>query len=420
MAKRQVKVTVQIDGTDIACGTLNQNVRNNRETLSFSYASSYLSNPNAFALSPDLPLGAGSFHSIGMVELRAFGDCMPDRWGRNLMRREEARIAKQEARAPRTLFELDMLCGVNDAQRQGAIRLWDESGSILTPTDEGAPREVDLPHLLDAADLAADDLSADIHDLFAAGSSLGGARPKASVRNGSGNLFIAKFPRKDESKLDDVCAWEKVALEIFSSCGLVTPESKLLRIAGRSVLLVERFDRDGEKRIPYLSGLSAIRGCDGAEGYSYLDLADFLAQEGANATADRRALWAHALLSAAIGNTDNHMRNFGFMRGDHGWRLAPFFDVNPTSLSNGSRFAVCIADDGTPHSVASAMELCELFDVSTAEAKEFAQKSEKNLATWKRVASACGITEASQETMRPRIEQGLNELSQAAEQKSAT
>ncbi len=404
MAKRRIYVTVQLDGVDVNCGTLDHNVRNNRESVTFSYEASYLENPEAFPLSPDMPLGAGSFHSAGMEQLRAFGDCMPDRWGRNLMKREEARLAAEQGRAARTLFELDLLCGVNDAQRQGAIRLWDEDGNVLAPVGEGVPREVNLPALLDAADLAAQDLTADVHDLFAAGSSLGGARPKASVCDAEGRLYIAKFPKKDESRLDDVCAWEKVALDLFSACGLEVAESRLLRIAGRSVLLVSRFDRQGELRVPYLSGLSAIGGRDGEEGYSYLDLLDFLSVQGEEARQDKAKLWRHAMLSAAIGNTDNHMRNFGFLRTRRGWRLSPFFDVNPTRLEGTDRFAVGVADDGSPHSVAACMELAGLYDVEPGDARAFAAKAAEEISRWQRLAASAGIQEASMEAMRPRME----------------
>jgi serine/threonine-protein kinase HipA len=420
MPRRCVRVTVQVDGVDLVCGTLDQSVRNGRESLAFSYDAGYLEHPRAFALSPDMPLGPGAFYSSGVSELRVFGDCMPDRWGRNLMRREEARIAREEARTPRTLFDLDLLCGVDDAQRQGAIRLWDEDGVVLSAAGAGVPREVELPALLDAADLAADDLSADVRDLFAAGSSLGGARPKASVVDADGTLSIAKFPRKGESALDDVCAWEKVALDIFAACGLAVPASRLLRLSGRSVLLVKRFDREGVRRIPYLSGISAIGGRDGADGYSYLDLADFLAQEGADARADKRHLWLHALLSAALGNTDNHMRNFGFLRDGRGrgWCLSPFFDVNPTRLETGRSFAVGVADADAPHSVETVMECAGFFDVGQDEARALAGRARDAVADWRRFALSAGIKDASVEAMRGRMESGIADLGRFSLSKS--
>ena len=410
MAKKRIIVTVQIEGKDIKCGVLDQNVRNDRESLSFSYDSSYLEHPDAFALSPDMPLGPGSFHSCGMSQIRSFSDCMPDRWGQNLMRRQEARLAKEQNRTPRTLFEFNLLCGVNDQQRQGAIRLWDTEGNVLSAPNNGVPKEIDLPALLDAADLAASDLDADVRDLFAAGSSLGGARPKASICDADGSLFIAKFPKKDESKLDDICAWEKVGLDIFAASGLCVPSSKLLRFSGRAVLLVKRFDRKGQKRIPYISGLSAISGSDGQDDYSYLDLVDFLAQEGANTTEEKCQLWLHALLSATIGNTDNHMRNFGFLRSKQGWQLSPFFDINPTRLDAGNNFSVSIADAAVPHSIDSVMENAQLYDIDQDKAHKLVEKALLAISNWRKIALSYTIKEASIAAMQPRMELAIDTL----------
>ncbi len=445
MAKKRIFVTIQIDGKDLECGVLDQSVRNNRESLTFSYAPSYLEHSKAFALSPDMPLGPGTFHSLGVSQIRAFSDCMPDRWGQNLMRRQEARLAKEQNRTPRTLFELNLLCGVNDEQRQGAIRLWDADGNVLSAPNKGVPKEMELPALLDAADLAASDLSADVRDLFAAGSSLGGARPKASISAADGSLFIAKFPRKDESTLDDICAWEKVALDIFAACGLCVPSSKLLRFSGRAVLLLKRFDRKNDKldsknnkldrkndsldckndkpnckndkldhkndkRIAYLSGLSAISGNDGKEGYSYLDLLDFLVQKGANTTADKQQLWLHALLSAAIGNTDNHMRNFGFLRAEKGWQLCPFFDINPTRLEAGNNFSVNIADAAVPHTIDSVMENAAFFDIDQNAAGKLAEKALLAISNWRKIASSYAIKESSIAAMQSRMELAIRTL----------
>ncbi|MDM8245705.1 HipA N-terminal domain-containing protein [Collinsella tanakaei] len=154
-------ITVQIAGEDVLAGHLYQSVRHGDETASFSYAASYLDNPQAFSLAPDMPLGPGSFHSTGLRELRAFEDCMPDRWGRNLMLRTERSRAREGRRTPRTLFEADMLAGVNDESRQGAIRIWDSEGEVLSSVADGVPRETSIPKLLDASDRAMRDMDAD-------------------------------------------------------------------------------------------------------------------------------------------------------------------------------------------------------------------------------------------------------------------
>ena len=200
----------------------------------------------------------------------------------------------RKQQTPRVLFEIDYLTGVSDKTRQGAIRIWDETGQSLAPEEKGVPREVDLPALLNSADLAAVDMDADIRDLLEAGSSLGGARPKASVQDQQGTLWIAKFPKSDEDSISDISAWEKVSLDLMSECGINVPESRLIRIKGRSVLLLKRFDRVGDLRIPYISGLTAIQGNDG-NNYSYLELVEFIEGAGSNPQEDIRELWRRAL-----------------------------------------------------------------------------------------------------------------------------
>ncbi len=392
-------VTVQIAGVDVPVGHLYQQVRHGDEAASFSYDSSYLRNPQAFPLAPDMPLGPGSFHTTGLREFRAFEDCMPDRWGRNLMLRAERSKARDENRTARTLFEADLLVGVNDEARQGALRFWSVDGTALSPIEHGVPRETSIPALLSAADLVATDMDADIKDLLAAGSSLGGARPKASVRDEKGSLCIAKFPKADEDLIEDVCAWEYVALQLMRACSIRVPESRLIRIKGRSVLIMKRFDREGARRIPYISGLTAVQGSDG-ERYSYLELADFIEQEGANPEGDLRELWIRALFSCAVGNTDNHLRNYGFLREDRGWRLSPAFDVNPTSGDGEKYLATGLDFDAHEADPREALAVCEYFRLKVSEAKDIAAQMAHVLSQWRAGARRSGISEAAIERMR--------------------
>ena len=405
----ELSITVQIQGQDIYAGKLLQNVRHGSETTSFSYDPSYLENPLAFALAPDMPLGAGSFHSAGLREFRALEDCTPDRWGRNLMLRAERMQARGEGRAARTLFEADMLAGVNDEARQGAIRVWGEDGNPLTAVSAGVPREVSIPSLLKSADRAATDMDADVKDLLAAGSSLGGARPKASVRDAQGNLHIAKFPKVDEESLDDVCAWEYVSLRLMESCGIRVPTSRLLRIGDRSVLLLQRFDRHGAHRIPYISGLTAIQGEDG-ERYCYLDLVDFIEEESSRPAADLQELWMRALFSCAIGNTDNHMRNQGFLRGKKGWGLSPAFDVNPTP-GNQPKYLSTSLDYGVSDAEPEiALSVCGYFRISVSQARESAASMARALSGWRKTARSAGISETSVERMADCFGSGIKKL----------
>jgi serine/threonine-protein kinase HipA len=339
----------------------------------------------------------------------AFEDCMPDRWGRNLMLRAERASATSDGRAARILTEGDMLCAVNDETRQGAIRIWDAEGIALAPSDQGVPREVSIPALLDASDKAARDMDADVRDLLAAGSSLGGARPKASIRDERGTLCIAKFPKADELPDEDICAWENVAANLASKAGIAVPKTRLLRVAGRAVLLLERFDRTGDVRVPYISGMSAVQGKDG-ERYSYLDLVEFIEEEGSAPAQDLPELWRRVLFSCVVGNIDNHMRNYGFLRDAQGWKLAPSFDVNPTPGDQAKYLNTSIDYDINEASVAAAIKAADYFRVSAAEALEFAGKMSSTLKSWEKVARANGISKGSINNMATCFESGIAAL----------
>lgn len=401
-------VSIQIAGEDVRAGTLYTNARRGVESVSFRYDLSYLADPRAFPLSPDMPLSEGTLHAQGAGVFPVFGDCMPDRWGRNLMLRAERRRAREEGRAARTMLESDFLAGVSDIARQGALRIW-VNGCPVAESDSGVPREVSIPNLLRSADRAAIDFDADLGDLIAAGSSLGGARPKASVVDEKGVLNIAKFPKPDESSLEDVCAWEKTSLDLAGMVGIRVPRSRLLRIANRSVLLVERFDRKGRVRMPYLSGMTAVQGRDG-ESYSYLDLVTFIEEFGCSPDGDIRELWRRVLFSCAIGNVDDHMRNHGFLREGCGWRLSPLFDVNPTPGDNAKylRSAVDFDDDEAhPQAVVDACEWYRLGrDEAVAEARAMAVK----LRRWRKAATANGISGASQDYFASCMDSGVERL----------
>lgn len=404
----ELTVTTQIAGNDVVTARLFTHARRGIESATFSYADEYLGRSDAYALAPELPLSAGPIHTAGRSMFAVFQDTMPDRWGRNLMLRSERREAKSEKRTARTLLEADMLAGVDDETRQGAIRFWRDDVAVA-PRDIGVPREVSLPDLLSSADRAAGDMDADVRDLVAAGSSLGGARPKASVRDEHGRLLIAKFPRSDESSLDDISAWERTALTLAGKAGIEVPSTRLLRIGGRGVLLLERFDRRPEARVPYLSGMTAIQGHDG-EHYSYLELVDFLEQEGASPDADIVQLWRRVLFSAAIGNTDDHMRNHGFLRARTGWKLAPAFDLNPTPGDQVKQLNSMFDDASRTADPDEVVEAAEFYRLSRDEARQIAHGQAEVLSAWREVAQSNGVTTASLNAMASNFEAGVAAL----------
>ena len=401
-------VTVQMLGEDVPCGRLFTHVRRGVETASFVYDRAYLARADAFPISPDLPLSEGTLHAPARSLFGAFEDCMPDRWGRNLLVRAERNAAREEGRTARSLFEGDLLVGVSDQTRQGALRVW-QNGEPVARQEGGVPREVDIPRLLSQADAAEQDMDADIRDLLRAGSSLGGARPKASVVDAHGSLHIAKFPQASETLLEDTCAWEHVALKLAERCGIDVPEARLLRVAGRSVLILRRFDRKGHARVPYLSGLSAVQGTDGGS-YSYLELAEFLEEEGAAPSVDLPELWRRILFSCAIGNTDDHLRNHGFLRERDGWRLSPVFDVNPTPGDHPKYLSSSIDFDERLAVPEVALQVAEFFRVGRGEGRRIARQMARELADWRRVAVSDGISAGSVDRMASCFAAGVARL----------
>ncbi len=407
-------VYLDTDGAPRLVGRLYVTAHRGRETATFQYDDRWITSADSFALEPALSVSRAPHYAGEDRRLfGALGDSAPDRWGQTLLRRMERRQAKAEQRAPRALRDVDFLLGVTDSVRQGALRLaLTEGGPFVAPERPmGVPPLVELPALLAATDryLADQETAEDLRLLLAPGSSLGGARPKASVRDASGALLIAKFPKRHE---DDyrVVAWEAVALQLARDAGLRTTEFRLDRVAGNDVLLVTRFDRrlsdQGVRRIPYLSALSMLGAVDG-DRRSYPEIADALRAHGAEATQDLAELWRRIVFSVLISNTDDHLRNHGFLyAGRSGWRLSPLFDVNPVPTDLKDRvLSTAIGVDGDPTaSLEIAFEVAPLFGVNAARAKRIAAEVGAATRRWSLVAERYGIASSEIERMRSAFE----------------
>ncbi|MFP5452125.1 MAG: type II toxin-antitoxin system HipA family toxin [Thermoleophilia bacterium] len=325
------------DGREPALvGHLYLHRRRGVQSASFRYDDAWLASEGAHAIDPQLPLLSGAQHTaVGQALFRAFADSAPDRWGVELTRRFENRRAASAGTMPRLLSEADFLLAVRDDLRQGALRLRDPvAGVFLAPSDRGVPHLVDLPRLLSASARLDDDADSDddLRLLLDAGSSLGGARPKAHVVD-AGRLLIAKFPRLVDPW--SVIVWERIALEMAAAAGIRTPASRLEHIAGRPVLLLERFDRTGAgARIGYVSALTMLEASD-RDRRAYTEIAEVIETSSSRAGDDLRELWRRVAFSILISNTDDHLRNHGFLRSGPGWMLSPVFDLNPAPDSAG-------------------------------------------------------------------------------------
>ena len=302
----------------------------------FRYDAAYLRDQRAYALCPELPLTPGNIPSGSDRPLfGVLADCQPDQWGRTLLFNAERRAARAEGRGFMTLTEVDFLLGVQDETRLGALRFsLDEGKTFMGPPRAEVPDLVDLPSLTDAADAVAQHRETD-HDvrlLVAAGTSMGGARPKVTVKDAEGDLWMAKLPETGDRW--DVQAWEYLTLRLASDAGIEVPVARLHRIGpSRSILLTRRFDRrpDGG-RIGFLSADSLTQKAF-FEVIDYRTLAETLADHSGRPATDGHDLFRRVAFTLLVRNVDDHMKNHGFLRRADGWSLSPLFDVNPNPFA---------------------------------------------------------------------------------------
>jgi len=392
--ERTVHVYVDLEGESYLVGRLWARQAARKESASFEYDKSWLTNPQRFALEPALTLDTGSHHTpIGRSLFGAFGDSAPDRWGRVLIQREERRKALAENRAPRSLSEADYLLGVSDIARQGALRFTTEEGGDFLASQTSIPPLVYLGKLLKAAMRIAANTEddRDLQLLLAPGSSLGGARPKASVIDKDGRLAIAKFPQNDDTW--PVTLWEAVALDLAFRAGIPVPEWRIERIGSRSVLLLRRFDRSENARVPFLSAMSMLGALDN-EQHSYLEMVDALRRHGIQPEKDAEQLWRRMVFNILVSNTDDHLRNHGFLYDkDGGWRFSPAYDLNPMPTDIRPRVLSLAIDEGDPTaSLELAFAVTRQFGLKAEDARKIAAEVGKAVSGWRTCATALGLT----------------------------
>jgi serine/threonine-protein kinase HipA len=403
--ERELLVYVDLAGSPVLAGRLWARARGAKESASFEYDVGWLGRRDAFGLDPELPPSRGQFHTSRPL-FNAFTDPAPDRWGQTLMRRNERARARQEKRQPRTLLTLDFLALVDDETRLGALRFKDAGGdAYLSATGKRLPPVLELPRLLSATGRIIDqrETDDDLLLVLGPGSSLGGARPKASVRDKDGRLLVAKFPRKDDEW--SVTRWEATALALAKRAGIEVPAWRLEAVLKKPVLMLRRFDRRATERIPFMSALTAVQGEDN-EARSYLDIVDAIRRGGSQVDADLRQLWRRVVFNVLVSNTDDHLRNHGLLRDAVGWRLAPAYDLNPMPIDVRPRVhALAIDESDTTASLETALGVAPAFGIAkVAEARSIAKEVGTAVARWRTVADAQGIGRAEIERMASAFE----------------
>jgi serine/threonine-protein kinase HipA len=405
MAESAVEVFVQIAGEDVFAGRLWSHQRRAVESATFTYADEYLQR-DGYALDPALPLSAGQHQTrVGQALFGAFTDCSPDRWGRRLISRAEKARARRDGGGARRFAEIDYLLGVRDDMRQGALRFRHPNGDAFLASEEvGIPPLVELPRLLNAsARLERNEASdEELRMLLRGGSSLGGARPKAHVTDSGGRAAIAKFPSVSGDDWD-VTAWEAVAIELARGAGIRVPTAQLHQIDGESVLVVERFDRRAARRIGYVSAMTMLEAKDGDQ-RSYLEIAEVIEAQSPSATEDLRELWRRIAFSILISNTDDHLRNHGFLRTiSAGWELAPAFDLNPDPRPGPKHLSTAIEIDDTA-SIVNLTDVAGYFRVDADRAREILSEVLDATSRWRQVADQVGLSRAATADMAPAFE----------------
>lgn len=392
-----VEVYIDLEGQVRPLGILHRQGSRRGETVTFEYDATWIEDAYRFSIEPALTLSAGAFPpQAGQTIFGSIGDSAPDTWGRRLMQRAERRMAQREGRQVRTLGELHYLLGVADDTRLGALRFrWRGEQVFQAPVREGVPALIELGRLLQITERIErnEETDDDLQLIFAPGSSLGGARPKASVIDQHGYLSIAKFPKET----DDYCieTWEEIALRLAERAGIQTPEHALLQIAGKPVLLSRRFDRDNGWRIPFLSAMSMTGSRDGERG-SYPELVDALTAHGARAKEDAVQLYRRVVFNVMVSNVDDHLRNHGFLwSGQGGWVLSPAYDLNPTPVDVKARILATNIDlDEGTCSVELLQDTAEFFGIGARLARAIIREVAEASRTWRAVAAEVGVRRA--------------------------
>jgi serine/threonine-protein kinase HipA len=392
-------------------GSLRRQGGRGADIFSFEYDDTWIERPAAFAFDPDLALVSGpQYPAPGRPNFGIFLDSSPDRWGRVLMQKRENLRARRERRRPRSLTEWDFLLGVHDETRLGALRFRDPRSARFIDTDA----QLAAPPIASLRELQAASLEFESHaededapgyqrwlaQLFAPGTSLGGARPKASIRDEKGFLCLAKFPSRQDRR--DIGAWELVAHRLAAKAGIDVPPVRALRIPGSpyTTFIARRFDRTPTKRrLAFVSAMTLTQRNDGEPGVSYLELVDLLQSRGANTREDCRELFRRVVFSILIHNTDDHLRNHGFFIGDRGITLSPAFDINPSIERNELSLAINEVDAACD--VGIALEAHADYGLSKPDAEKIVARTTRAVAGWRREATRLRIPKSQQDLMAP-------------------
>lgn len=387
-------------------GVLSAHFAKGKKAFSFEYDKAWLLSEQRHVLDPDIQFFSGPQFSMKKENFGVFLDSMPDTWGRTLMKRRAAQQAKERGEQASALYDIDYLLGVYDESRMGALRFkthpegpfLDDNKHTLTPPWSSI-RELQYA----AERFENDENNEEIKDwlaiLMAPGSSLGGARPKANIMDEHNELWIAKFPSKNDTV--DKGAWEFLAYRLAIGAGIQMTPCIVRKIAGNHhTFFTKRFDREKKDRIHFASAMTMTGNNEDTirdHPASYLDLAEFIQTYGTNVKENLHELWRRIVFNIAISNTDDHLRNHGFILKDEGWVLSPAYDLNPSTEKNG--LSLNIDMDNNALDVDLARSVGAFFRLDRPLMDKIIQEVLESVSQWEQVADQIGISRAEKEFM---------------------
>lgn len=387
-------------------GILSAHRGKGRKSFSFEYDTNWIKSEPQFLLDPDIQWFQGLQFPANKENFGIFLDSMPDTWGRTLMKRRAAQKAKEEEKPAPTLYDIDFLLGVYDPSRMGALRFkLDPSGSFLDNNEEyptppwPSIRELQYGANQLESDVSDDEVKKWLAILMAPGSSLGGARPKANILDEAGHPWIAKFPSKNDTI--DKGLWEYLAYKLALEAGIVMTESKVEKVMGNHhTFFTKRFDRLNQERIHFASAMTMTGNNEDTirdNPASYLELAEFIQFSGANNEADLEQLWRRIVFHIAISNTDDHLRNHGFILEDGGWRLSPAYDINPSIHKDGLSLTIDEANNALDFDLARSVG--QYFQLTNPQMESIIEEVKSSVSQWKKIAQEIGIPRQEQQLM---------------------
>ncbi|SHL70139.1 type II toxin-antitoxin system HipA family toxin [Flavobacterium xanthum] len=387
-------------------GILSAQQAKGKKAFSFEYDKNWLKTEHKFLLDPDIQLYGGPQYPNQKENFGIFLDSMPDTWGRTLMKRREAQQAREHNEKPKTLYDIDFLLGVYDESRMGALRFkTDPNGDFLDNNKTtSTPPWSSIRELQNAASIFENDNDNEevnkwLTVLMAPGSSLGGARPKANILDNDKSLWIAKFPSKTDTI--DKGAWEFLAYQLAINAGIDMAPSRIEKIMGNhNTFFTKRFDRENGTRIHFASAMTMTGNNENTikdNPASYLDIAEFISNHGANVQENLQQLWRRIIFNIAISNTDDHLRNHGFILTKEGWILSPAYDLNPSIDKDG--LALNIDMDNNVLDFELAISVGAYFRLNSLQMDDIIQEVTQVTSNWKMIAKEIGIPRSEQELM---------------------